>query len=89
MQESVSLPSLQILVNDGSFGFLSSRFGFDFTGPAGQTAIVEASTDLRSWLPLQTNLLSAGPQHFAEPATNPSPRHFYRLTQVKLAPFFR
>jgi uncharacterized delta-60 repeat protein len=69
----------QIVVNDGQFGFVSNRFGFDLAGPAGQTAIVEVSSDLLVWLPLQTNLLGILPQYFSEPSTNATPRRFYRI----------
>jgi len=38
--------------------FVEGHFKFNFTGPPGQLVIVEASTDLLSWLPIWTNSLA-------------------------------
>ena len=63
-----------ILVNDPSFGFTSNRFGFEFSGTAGQVVIVETSTNLASWTPVATNTLAPRPSISANPtqATSPS-----------------
>ncbi|MCX6926096.1 MAG: immunoglobulin domain-containing protein [Verrucomicrobia bacterium] len=68
-----------ILVNDGSFGMSSNRFGFNVTGTAGQVVIVEGSTNLSNWLPLQTNTLGSGPIYFSDPATGAFPWRLYRV----------
>jgi hypothetical protein len=68
-----------VLTDDGRFGLVTNRFGFNFTGPIGQSAVVEASPDLATWLPLQTNLMGLSPQYFSDPASAASPRRFYRL----------
>jgi hypothetical protein len=44
-----------IVTSAPGFGFGGGQFGFSLTGPAGQLVVVEASTDLVSWLPLWTN----------------------------------
>jgi DNA-binding beta-propeller fold protein YncE len=45
-----------IILNFGpGVGFNGGRFGFNLTGPAGRLVVVEASTDLASWLPIWTN----------------------------------
>jgi hypothetical protein len=67
-----------ILVNDGSFGVRTNRFGFNLSGTAGQVVIVESSTNLANWLPLQTNTLGSGPFYFSDPATGAFPWRFYR-----------
>ena len=67
-----------ILVNDGSFGMSSNRFGFNVTGTASQVVIVEGSTNLSTWLPLLTNTLGSGPLYFSDPATSAFPGRFYR-----------
>jgi uncharacterized delta-60 repeat protein len=78
--ETTLLPiPVKILFGDSSFGFISNRFGFNFVGPAGTTAVVESSTDLKSWLPRQTNLLSVAPQYFSEPGASSDLQGFYRL----------
>jgi len=68
-----------ILVNDPSFGFSSSRFGFKFSGGAGQVVIVETSTNLASWTPVETNTLAATPAYFSDPYSGNFPQRFYRL----------
>jgi hypothetical protein len=72
-------PPPVILVNDPSFGFSSNRFGFKFSGSAGQVVVVETSTDLASWTPVATNTLAATPVYFSEPCSGDFPRRFYRL----------
>jgi uncharacterized delta-60 repeat protein len=72
-------PPPVILVNDPSFGFSSNRFGFKFTGTAGQVVIVETSTNLASWTPVATNTLAATPSYFSEPCSEAFPQRFYRL----------
>jgi hypothetical protein len=67
-----------ILVNDGSFGVRTNRFGFNLSGTAGQVVIVEGSTNLLNWLPLQTNTLGSGPFYFSDPGTGAFPWRFYR-----------
>lgn len=68
-----------IIVNDGSVGFGQEGFGFNLSGVVGTTVIVEGSTNLSDWLPLQTNLLDGTPAYFTDPQwTNYSGR-YYRL----------
>ena len=74
----VGLPPV-ILVNDPSFAFTSNRFGFEFSGTAGQVVIVETSTNLASWTPVATNTLGATPVYFSEPYSGNFPQRFYRL----------
>ena len=68
-----------ILVNDPSFGFSSNRFGFKFSGSAGQVVVVETSTNLPTWTPVATNTLAATPLYYSEPYSGNFPRRFYRL----------
>ncbi len=75
----VASPPPVILVNDPSFGFSSNRFGFKFSGSAGQVVIVETSTDLASWTPVATNTLGATPLYYSEPHSGGFPQRFYRL----------
>ncbi len=59
------------------FGFSGGQFGFNLTGPAGQLVVVEASTDLVSWLPLWTNTF-AGALNFSDPQSGVYSNRFYR-----------
>jgi hypothetical protein len=69
---------LLILVDDTGFGIKTNRFGFNVIGKAGQIAVVEGSTNLRHWLPLQTNELGIEPFFFTDPSTGIFPGRFYR-----------
>ena len=75
---SVSAP-LVILVNDPRFGFSSNRFGFKFSGTAGQVVILETSTDLATWTSVGTNTIGATPLYFSDPYSGNFPQKFYRL----------
>jgi hypothetical protein len=41
--------------------------------------VIEASRDLRTWTPLQTNTLGAVPLPFSDPLAALFPTRFYRL----------
>ena len=60
-------------------GAMSSSNTFDFwlEGQPGQRYVVQSSTNLGSWPPVQTNTLVSNSLHVALPATNAS-RSFYR-----------
>jgi len=58
-------------------GFIDGQFSFNLTGPTGRSVVVEASTDLASWLPLWTNTF-AGILNFSDPASGVSSNRFYR-----------
>jgi hypothetical protein len=69
----------QTVTNDGSFGLQANGFGFNINWASGQTVVVDASTDLINWQPVQTNTLTTGSAYFSDPTwTNYSGR-FYRL----------
>jgi len=57
----------------------NGQFGFSVGGPAGQVVVIEASTNLRAWTPLQTNTLGAAPLSFSDPQTALFLTRFYRL----------
>jgi hypothetical protein len=57
----------------------NGRFGFRAGGPAGQIVVIEASTNLRTWTPLQTNTLGAAPLSFTDLQAALFRTRFYRL----------
>ena len=57
----------------------NGQFGFRTWGPAGMALVIEASPDLRTWTPLQTNTLGAAPLSFSDPQAARFPTRFYRL----------
>jgi uncharacterized repeat protein (TIGR03803 family) len=67
------------LVNtNADFGFKSNQFAFNLAGPAGSNAVIYASTNLQSWIPLQTNTLNLGAILITDSAATNYPRRFYR-----------
>lgn len=69
----------QILTSDGNFGFRTNRFGFNLSAASGQAVIVEASTNLVTWIPIHTNLMGgSGLFLFHDLESSLFPRRFYR-----------
>ena len=72
-------PAPRILTCEPGFGITGGQFGFNLTGPAGRSAIVEASTDLVSWLPIWTNTFTfPAALNFSDPQSGVHPNRFYR-----------
>jgi hypothetical protein len=68
-----------LLTGDGLFGVLSNRFGFSVDGLAGWTVIVERSSDLRQWFPVQTNLMNSNRMYWSDSDWAQLPLQFYRV----------
>jgi len=68
---------LSIATNSGAISFTNGVFDFSISGPAGSNVVIQASVDLKTWIPLQTNLLGAGPLYFSDMPTNQL--RFYRV----------
>jgi hypothetical protein len=66
---------------DAGFGVQTNQFGFNIAWASGQVVVVEAATDLTnpSWLPLQTNTLTADKLYFSDPQWTNYPERYYRL----------
>jgi sugar lactone lactonase YvrE len=58
-------------------GLTNGQFSFVLTGPAGQSVVVEYSTDLLTWLPLWTNTFM-GALNFTDPQSGAFSNRFYR-----------
>jgi hypothetical protein len=69
-----------ILVNDPSFGVRSNQFNFQVRAVAGQTVVIEASSNLRDWVPRSTNQVTSTVFGFADPIYLPA--RFYRARVV-------
>jgi phosphodiesterase/alkaline phosphatase D-like protein len=73
-----TLQHAPVIVTSGpGFGFNGGQFGFILTGPTGPSVVVEASTDLVSWLSLWTNTF-AGALNFSDPQSGVYSNRFYR-----------
>jgi hypothetical protein len=69
-----------IITTNSNFGFTSGRssFGFDVSGSPGQTQVVQGSTNLTIWVPLQTNVLNGSLWYFSDPSASNFSQRFYR-----------
>jgi hypothetical protein len=70
--------SLALITTNAAFGFTDGVFGFDLSGPSGANVVIQTSTDLKTWIPLQTNLLGSGPLYFSDPQSTTNVQRFYR-----------
>jgi mono/diheme cytochrome c family protein len=61
-------------------GFLANgTFQMQYWGPAGQTYVLQGSSDLINWTPLSTNVPAAAPFTLVDPAAATAPCRFYRI----------
>ena len=72
------VPPVPVAITGAAFGFKNGAFGFDVTGPYGSYVVIQASTDLKTWIPIQTNLLGGGPFYFSDPQSATNVQRFYR-----------
>jgi hypothetical protein len=70
--------TVAIITTNGAFGFTNGSFGFDLSGSSGSNVVIEASTNLRAWIPLQTNLLGSGLLRFSDSQSSTNRQRFYR-----------
>jgi hypothetical protein len=70
------LPAIQ---TDTSLGINTNGYGFNINWASGQAVVVEASTNLVNWQPMQTNMLTTGSVYFSDPQWTNYPGRFYRL----------
>ena len=75
-------PPITFNTSDGSLGFTNGQFSFQLTGAAGQTVVIEASTNSVDWIPVMTNVFGAGPINFSDPESSGLAARFYRARLV-------
>jgi hypothetical protein len=69
---------LTIITTNSVFGLTNGEFGFDVSGPVGSNVVIQASADLKIWIPLQTNLLDSSPLYFSDSQSPTNRPRFYR-----------
>ena len=67
-----------ILTDDGNLGVISDQFGFNVHGDTNQIVVVESSTNLLDWLPLQTNIVTGDTFYVSDPEWSQAVQRFYR-----------
>ena len=73
------LPLPAIGSSGGGIRVSNGQFGFNIGGVAGQVVVIEVSSNLSNWQPLQTNTLENGAWFFTDPSGTNFPQRFYRL----------
>jgi hypothetical protein len=68
----------RIITTDSAFGIAANAFGFNLSGQPGLAVVVERSSDLVTWRPMQTNTLTAGILYFSDTSVRRNPQRFYR-----------
>ena len=68
----------QIMTFAADFGNHGGSFGFSLAGPAGVTAVVQASGDLTGWSPIWTNIIGAAALPFTDSGGGGQPARFFR-----------
>ncbi len=74
--ESILTPPFRVY---GTALSTNGQFSFNASGLSGQMVIVEASSDLKVWVPLQTNTLGSLPISFTDTQAPGISNRFYRL----------
>ena len=76
-----ALWSPQPMAPGSGFGFPDKKFGFNVSGPAGVTLVIEACVDLTAgtWTTLRTCSLTNGLIYFSDPDQTNYPARFYRV----------
>ena len=69
-----------MLASQSSGPLTNGNFGLTLTGRTGQTYVIEASTNLTIWIPIQTNT-SSGPVKFLDINASTFNYRFYRAIQ--------
>ena len=75
---SAPVAPLFIVTTNGMLGFSDGRFQFTVTGPVGSNVVVQASTNVQTWIPLATNVLNLGTFTFTDMLATNYPQRFYR-----------
>jgi hypothetical protein len=72
--------SFSFITTNGNFGLANNQFSLMLTGPAGSNAVISATTNLQTWVPLVTNPLTGGTLTFTDALATNFPSRLYRAT---------
>ena len=53
-------------------------FRIKLSGPTGSNVVIQASTDLKTWIPVSTNLVSSGTASYTDASAKVRPLRYYR-----------
>ena len=72
--------NFRFITTNGNFGFANNQFSLLLAGPPGSNAVISASTNLQTWVPLVTNPLTGGTLTFTDALATNFPSRLYRAT---------
>ena len=64
-------------VTSGS-AMVEKGFKIQFSGPTGSNLVIQASTDMKHWTPVYTNVITGGSVNYTDAAAMTAPGRFYR-----------
>jgi hypothetical protein len=67
-----------VITQDATLGFTNGVFGFNISGPTGSNVVIDYSSDLKTWIALQTNLLGNSSLYFSDRQAAAGQQRFYR-----------
>jgi hypothetical protein len=70
------LPTVSAITS-GS-GMVANGFQLQFSGPTGSNCVIQASSDLKTWVPISTNVITGGVVSYIDAAAKAHPTRFYR-----------
>jgi hypothetical protein len=73
------LPLPAVSAGGGGGSFTNGQFKFSIAGTAGQKVAVQASTNLQTWMALQTNVLGAAPINIIDSGSANLSKRYYRV----------
>lgn len=71
------VPNVVNIVSAGT-GMTASGFQLQLSGPAGSNFVIQASTDLKTWIPLSTNAAPTGSVSYTDTAATNLAFRYYR-----------
>ena len=69
------------VVFTGAYAVTNGGLAFQVAGVAGQSYVLQTSTDLVNWVSLSTNMAAATPFYLLDPAAPAGQWRFYRACQ--------
>ena len=61
-----------------TLGMTAQGFNLQLSGPAGSNYVIEASTDLKTWVPISTNAAPSGTVSYTDTAATNMVLRYYR-----------
>jgi len=57
---------------------VANGFQMQFSGPSGSNVVIQASSDLKTWVPISTNVITGGVVSYIDTAAKTHPSRYYR-----------